>query len=306
MWANSLLVNSSSRTNRNANSEKYIVTCTKRITTDNPTTNEWITIVGTLKKTNQRDLNRVLKGILEKKKAVAIKISASETLQKEYTIASVLKTVPGFIRPYCFFQCDDDYRRHPASGQSSLCRGPGTSMGVLVMPYMEEGSMRMFDWLTKPVQLLHSCLTQLFCSLMQAYESKRIIHSDTHLDNVLLRKTTVTEIEYSLGGKLVRIPTNGYMIAIMDFELSFNEMPTNRGRAIGQVYNDLVHAVSDLSYESSADITNAIPLTSKLLELVRSPIPMYDAFRILKPLIDDIGVRPKIVQTFVYDPSVFG
>ena len=305
MWANSLYIKSNSRTQHNLNSEKYIITCQDRIRSDNPTTNEWLNIVGALKKTNQRDLNRVLKGILDKKKTVAIKISKNESLQKEYTIATLLQDIPGFLRPYCFFQCEDDFKEHPSASRTSLCRGPGTSMKVLVMPYFDEGSMRDFNWVSKPDALI-ACLLQLFCSLMQAYESKGILHSDTHLDNVLLKKTTVTSVDYILGGKRVSVPTGGYFITIMDFELSFNEVSSNRGRAIGQLYDDLLHSISDLRYESKVEIHDDDLLMKLLMDLKIKPIPVFEALKQIYPLIQKINISSKMTRSFVYDPSIFG
>jgi serine/threonine protein kinase len=303
MWASSLNVRSSNR-NHSINSNKFIVSCQDRITPASPTTNEWLTVIGSLKKTNQRDLSRVLKGILERRNMVAIKISSSQTLHKEYVISSLLKDIPGFMQPYCFFQCNDEFTEHP-SQRSSLCKGPGTSMNILVMPYLEEGSMREFNWLINPA-LLHSCLMQFVCSLMQAYESKGIIHSDTHLDNVLLKKTSRSEVEYRLNNNIVRIPTNGYLIVIMDFEMSFNEVASNRGRSIDQVYNDLLHGIYDLQFESYVKITNDTLLVNTLMELKLRPVSVYDGFKILKPLIELITVSPKQLQSFVYDPSVYG
>jgi hypothetical protein len=305
MWASYLHVSSSNRTARNNLSEKYVITCEDRITQDDPTTNEWLSVVGSLKKTNQRDLNRVLQGVLDKKHQVAIKISNSQTLHKEYTIASILNDIPGFIRPICFFQCNDDFKEHPSKTHTILCKGPGSSMSVLLLPYLTEGSMRSFDWSTK-VGVLQSCILQLFCSLMQAYEMKGILHNDTHLDNVMLKKTTVAEVEYTLGGKKFAIPTNGYFIAIMDFELSFNEIASNRGRAIGQLYDDLLHSISDLRYESTVSVFNDEPLMSALMHLKSNPAPVYEAISILTPLIKKITIAPKIVHSFVYDPYTFG
>jgi serine/threonine protein kinase len=167
MWASSFQVRSSNRTwnrSHSENSNKYMITCQDRIAIESPTTNEWLSIIGPLKKTNQRDLNRVLEGIIERQTAAAIKISASQLLAKEYAIASILKDIPGFMQPYCFFQCDDDYKEHPSKERSALCIDRDTSMSILVMPYLEGGSMREFNWASNPAAL-HSCLMQFFCSL---------------------------------------------------------------------------------------------------------------------------------------------
>lgn len=302
MWASALPVNSRSRPN---NATKYIVTCQDRITAETPTTNEWLSIVGALKPPMQKDIHRVLEGILEKRKKVAIKLSASQSVYKEYRIAEELREIPGFIRPHCYFECEDSYTEFPSKERTALCKGPGTSMKVLVLPFYEEGSMRSWNWTKKPVALLHACLLQCIASLLQAYETKGILHSDTHLDNVLLRKTTITDVEYTLGGHTVRVPTQGYMIAIMDFEMSMSEVPTNRGRAIGQLYDDILHAVFDLRYNDNADIVGDAELVTTLMAFKARPVDIYTAWQTLHPLVLKLHAVPKVSKTFTYDPFAF-
>jgi serine/threonine protein kinase len=174
MWASALPVKSQSR---HMNASKYIVACQ-----ETAATNEWPTIVGT--PTQKDTVRRVLAGILETHKQVVIKLSTAHSIYKEYRIADELCDIPGFIRPHCYFECEDTQ----------------SSMKVLVLPFFEEGSMRSWNWAKKPTALLQSCLSQCIGSLLQAYESKGILHSDTHLDNVLLRKTTVNLMVYSNKG----------------------------------------------------------------------------------------------------------
>lgn len=301
MWANALPVNSHSR---HYNSTKYVITCQDRISSTNPTTNEWLNIIGALKPPMQTDVHRVLEGILEKRKKVAIKLSGSQSIYKEYKIAEELREIPGFIRPLCYFECEDSYAIYPSKEGSSLCKGPGSSMKVLVLPFFEEGSMRSCIWIKKPVSVLHSCLLQCIASLLQAYESKGILHSDTHLDNVLMRKTTIHDVEYILGEHRIKIPTNGYVIAIMDFEMSLSEMPTNRGHAIGQVYDDILHAVFDLRYNDTSEIVGDIDLVKTLMELKINPVNIYAAWQALYPLVLKLHAIPKVAKSFTYDPFV--
>jgi hypothetical protein len=269
--------------------------------------NEWLTITGILKKTNERDLSRVLKGILEKRKAVAVKISSSETLHKEYIISQIVKDVPGFMRPYCFFKCNDDYKKYPSSGRTSLCDGPGENMSIFVMPYLDEGSIRSYNWAVYSVpNLLHTCLQQIVCSLIQAYIMKGLIHNDTHLDNVLLRKTTAKTIEYDIDGLKIHIPTNGYSICIMDFEMAFNEVSTNRGRAVGQVYEDILHVLYDLRYGTNIEIHNDITLINIIQSLKEKNSIDRSSCTLILHEITKLSYTPKIPKTFIYDPTVFG
>ena len=302
MWASALPVNSRSRPN---NATKYIVTCQDRISASSPTTNEWLSVVGALKPPMQKDIHRVLEGILEKRKKVAIKLSASHSIYKEYRIAEELLDVPGFIRPYCYFECEDSYIEFPSKERTSLCKGPGSSMKVLVLPFFEEGSMRSCNWTKKPFALLHACLLQCIGSLFQAYDTKGILHNDTHLDNVLLKKTTIGEVEYTFGGHTIQVPTEGYMIAIMDFEISVSEIPINRGQAIGQLYDDVLHAVFDLRYNDSSDIVGDTELITTLMTLKAHPGDVYTAWQTLYPLVLKVKAIPKVSRSFTYDPFAF-
>lgn len=305
MWAQTLP--RASRSNSENNSiTKYIVTCQDRISSKTPSTNEWLTITNSLKPAKQTDLHRVLKGILEKRKRVAIKISSSPYLNKEYTTAITLKDIPGFIRPICFFECEDSYSEFPSSERTSLCKGPGSSLKVLVLPFFEEGSIRNYNWSTKPPEALQSCMLQCLCSLLQAYEKHGFIHSDTHMDNVLIKKTTKTNVEYVLNGNKITVKTYGYLIAFMDFECSFIEVSTNRGRSIGQVYHDILHTIHDLRYNNKFSIVGDKELSDTLYYLIDNPVDPYTAIKHLHPLYKNIQAIPKISGSVkpVYNPIV--
>lgn len=280
MWASTLLVNSRSR---HLNTTKYVVTCAA-----NPTTNEWLAIVGSLSPPTQKDVRRVLEGILENHENVVIKLGASQSIYKDYRIANELRDIPGFIRPHCYVECDDD-------------KDPGSATKMLVLPFFEEGSMRSWNWSKKPTALLHACLCQCIGSLLQAYESKGILHIDTHLDNVLLRKTSVESVAYTLGGHTITVPTHGYMIAIMDFEVTMSEMLTYRGRAIAQVYEDILHAVFDLEFNDTSDIVGYIELVTTLLAFKERPVDVYTAWQTLQPLVLKLCAIPKVSRSFTYD-----
>lgn len=333
MFASSLQTNSKNTAWQNINSKKYIVTetnevgtakssraitlsdrvnsnsgklrattCQGKITETTPTTNEWLILTGILKKTNEKDFSRVLKAELLKKYAVVVKISDSDTLQKEYIIGNILKSVPGFMESVCYFECNDNFKDYPKSEQSGICKGPGNEMKALIMPYLEEGSINSFDWMKHDPSLLRTCILQLICSLMQAYESKGILHSDTHLDNVLLKKTKKQTVQYMLGANYINIPTNGYLICITDFELSFNEIPTNRGRAIDQLYNDILHAISDLAVHRKIKFNNLNEISNILYKLMKTPQPVINGFELLYPLINQITYEQKQERSFVYNP----
>jgi len=304
MYAKSLYPRSDS-INRYTNTNKYYLTiCNDKITESSPNTNEWLTVEAKLKDTNNRDLNRILLGELEKRKDVIIKISSVETLYKEYTIGKSLQNIPGFMKFICFFKCKGDYKEYPKKDTKALCDGVGTSMSVLVMPYFKMGSIRNYNWTKESYESLKSCLLQIICSLMEAYELKGIIHNDMHLDNVLIKKTTRESIEYTLTGKSISIATNGLIISIMDFEQSLYETPENKGTGIPYLYGDIKNMLADLRYRTNLRVNNDIDLDIILSQLQTTKHTIYDAYKLLESSVKKIEFELNTkTLSFIYNPT---
>jgi len=290
--------------NRYNDTEKYYVTCQDRITTDTPTTNDWLSIEHKLTATNNKDLNRILVGVLEKHRHVIIKISSLHTLRKEYTIGESLKHIPGFMNFYCFFQCEGNYKEYPKPSTKTLCEGVGTSMNVLIMPYLTLGSVRLHVWKEDIYACLRSCLLQIVASLFQAYEMHGFIHNDMHLDNVLLKKTKRVDSTYTLHGKTVVIPTYGYVISIMDFEQSLQDTLPTKGQGLIFLYKDIQHAIEDLNYASNICIEHMQELTNTLMDLQNIPFRDWDSyatFQRLQSSIKTLRFLPKPTLSFYTD-----
>ena len=303
MYAKSVYPNSNSP-NRYRNTQKYYITCDNKITDLAPTTNEWLTVQAKLHETNNRDLNRVLLGELDKRKEVIIKVSSEKTLLKEYTIGKSLQTIPGFMKFICFFKCNGNYKEYPKKDTKSLCDGVGTSMSVLVMPYFKMGSIRGYIWNEITYESLKSCLLQATCSLIQAYDSNGIIHNDMHLDNILIKKTTCEIIDYKINDKTIQILTHGFIICIMDFEQSLHETPENKGTGISYLYGDLKNMFADLRYRTNLKVDNDSDLDFILSELKTKKVNLYDAYTIIEPLIKKVKFSPKPLLSFSYNPNI--
>ncbi|XP_004477038.2 serine/threonine-protein kinase haspin [Dasypus novemcinctus] len=65
-----------------------------------------------------------------------------------------------------------------------------------------------------------SILHQITASLAVAEASLRFEHRDLHWGNVLLKKTNLKELHYTLNGKTCTIPTRGLHVSIIDYTLS--------------------------------------------------------------------------------------
>ncbi|KAM5308442.1 serine/threonine-protein kinase haspin [Glossophaga mutica] len=65
-----------------------------------------------------------------------------------------------------------------------------------------------------------SILHQITASLAVAEASLHFEHRDLHWGNVLLKKTSLKEVHYTLNGKTSAIPTRGLQVNIIDYTLS--------------------------------------------------------------------------------------
>ena len=222
--------------------------CQNRIN-ETKTSKEWLTILSEIKPTNYNDKNRILLGILEKHRQVVVKIGPKETLKKEYTYGRTLyNRVPGFINFICFFECEDDYSKYPNNTKPYLCENGKTStdlMKILVMEYYPLGNFLNFPWKFNIIKL-KSCLKQIVLSYFQAFIQFRFIHNDSHLQNILLRRTKKEFIDYFPPFK---IESFGLQIVIMDME---NSLTGKNNTDIIFVYRDIARIFADLAYNNKS------------------------------------------------------
>jgi len=197
---------------RSPNSAKYHVqTCSP----------EWIRIEEEIKRVqNARDIDiqksQILRGIMSDK-AVMIKIGDSRDLDNEYAASQIVKGLKGFIKFYCFFTCDDDFREYFKGKRLSICKGPGSSMKVIVMPYFPMGSVASYAWTPENVGILNSCLYTACLYYIDAFKEKRFIHNDFHAANILLKHTKQRTLDFHDG---ITVTLMGVRPWIGDFEKS--------------------------------------------------------------------------------------
>ncbi|XP_036125377.1 serine/threonine-protein kinase haspin [Molossus molossus] len=70
------------------------------------------------------------------------------------------------------------------------------------------------------IATVKSILHQITASLAVAEASLHFEHRDLHWGNVLLKKTSLKEVHYTLNGKTGTIPTRGLQVSIIDYTLS--------------------------------------------------------------------------------------
>lgn len=249
----------SSSSNNSGMSAKYYISYNKKLSNSNFITKGWLEVLEQLKATNFEDKNKVLLGILEKQNNVVLKISASETLSKEYKYGLLLKDLSGFMKYITYFECKDDYRNHPNKTKNYLCEGDGNQMKVLVMPFITSGNLFDFKWNEKNWNVLHSCIKQSIYTMLQAFDKHKFIHNDTHTKNIMVTKTKQKSIIYKFSfDKTVEVPCYGYKIIFMDFENSL------QGDHIPFLYNDIGRLCSDIKFNMNLNIKNMMEFISHI------------------------------------------
>jgi hypothetical protein len=201
---------------RNPNSSKYYIeTCSP----------EWIRVTNEIKKARDfRDIDirseapQLLQGTM-KEAAVIVKIGDSQDIDNEYAAAQHVKRLKGFVKFYCFFTCNDDFREFFKGKRTTICKGPGTSMKVIIMPYFPLGTIATpaEPWTPENVATLRSCLYVACLCYIDAYKQKRFIHNDFHAANILIKATTQPSITFSDD---ITVRLNGVRPWISDFEKS--------------------------------------------------------------------------------------
>ena len=207
-----LLLKQTGGLSRSPNSSKYYIqTCSP----------EWIKIEMEIKRVqNTRDIDiqksQILKGTMTDK-AVMIKIGDSDDLTNEYTASQIVKGLKGFIKFYCFFTCNDDFREFFKGKRLTICKGLGSSMKVIVMPYFPMGSIASYTWTPENINVLHSCLYIACLCYIDAFKMKRFIHNDFHAANILLKHTKQHTLDFHDG---ITVSLMGLRPWIGDFEKS--------------------------------------------------------------------------------------
>jgi len=101
---------------------------------------------------------------------------------------------------------------------------------VLVMPFIQDGSVATFGWNRENIGLLKHLLIQTVLSLAMAYDHIKFIHEDLHTGNLLFKPTQQRKIVYSFSGYEtsfeLSLDTYNKKMVIMDFGKSRTIMDT--------------------------------------------------------------------------------
>ena len=241
----------------NNNSYKYKLDCNAKINPEDPDTKSWLELQSIIN--HSAPEYKIFIGLLEKQKKIVVKIG-SKSLEKEYNISIELEklSIPTFLSFNCMFNCLDDLKSINYNTKS-LCKTKGQPINIIVMPFIPEGQIDKYEWMRKDFELLKNILKHITISILYSAFTIGFIHRDTHLGNIMLKKTKRHTITYNEFGNL---DVMGLMPIIMDYDRSVIGM-TDR---IEFIYEDLRRIYSLISTEINIklDVNNLLSLTNKL------------------------------------------
>lgn len=233
-----------------------------------------------------------------KKKAV-VKIGSADTIRKEYRIGDVIKDIPGFIHFICLMTCNDNLTRYKVDRNSMICsNNPNDRLkNVLVMPLIPLGSFRKYSWHNNDVNQFKHCMKQLFMSLYFAFMKHGFLHTDIHLDNVLLKRTRKQFITYGEDN----IPTSGLEVCIMDFENAFMPIDINQTHLF---FQDIARIIYDIRLTMMLRFNTFQALEMHINKCMSADIQID--IKTLLSFVDGIqSIEKEEIKVLQYNPNVF-
>jgi serine/threonine protein kinase len=295
----------------NSSGSKYVITCGE-ITNENKTTNGWLEDIQGLQiidqfKALQMSHKKILEGILQKRARVVIKIADnSEDIEIEWKIYRVLEQfqIPGILKYFCFFRCSDQISRF-LQPQKDICQGVGNSIQVLVMEYINNKSMKNFNWTKHNISVFHSCAKQCILIALEAYNKCGFVHGDFHLDNVLIQSTNKNQIKFDCFDAPIKL--QGVAVKLMDFEMSklkatplefFKNIKTFVGKLSGlydyiRIYQiDTMLQFLNKAIESNNKDCKIVLDLLPMIESIESTLSSQSSGKSRNKTKDFIGVKP--------------
>jgi len=255
-------------------------------------TKEWLKIEEILY--SKKNL-KILKGLVDSRNNAVIKVGDRDTIEKEYKLGKALNNIDGFIKYFCYFSCNKEFKMIDI--KQSLCETKGDATKVLVMSYYEDGSIGKFNWNKSNFNTLKSIIKQIFISLYLAFIQYGFIHNDTHLDNFLLEKYNKKNLLFN-DYKLVMYD---YKVIIMDFE---NALIDKNKKEYHILYLGFLQILNEIKFALKINVDNITDLLN-YIELHMKLNKELDINNLLQ-LIDFLEFNSKIeLKKFIYDPNVF-
>ena len=252
------------------NSFKYKLDCQTLI--DNhkntsPDTENWLYLVKQIEHDSPDYI--LYNALLEKNKEIVVKIGPSK-LENEYEIGKLLDTlkIPTFLGYICMFSCLDDFYTFKGkteeekaflnSKRTSLCKKDGEHINILVLPFINSGTIDKYTWTKHNFDTLKNVIKHIVISILYSALYIGFIHTDAHLGNIMIQTTNRKIIKYGDFYELEII--GGIMPIIMDYDKAqIQGEPVN----LFLVYNDIRKLFNLLDAELKIKFN-----ISKILDLI--------------------------------------
>ncbi len=255
--------------------------------------------------------NQVLLAYIEshlEKVNKVIKMSRENgTIRTEYEISKRLHEAgcPGFIQFICIFECYD------TNNPNKICQGLPESNNkkeVIVMNYFPEGSIKNHKWSAKNFNTLKCIIMQVIVSAVVAYNTIGFIHNDFHLDNIMVKRTSRTEILYNINGETITIPTNNYTCVIMDFEGCLFTNDKKNTRMFWSSIQNVIHRLTIELKNQKGDrieLTNCDTILQMVIENKKINAVHTNALLFLDLINTSDIITTPLITNMVYDPNKF-
>jgi serine/threonine protein kinase len=277
---------------RSLSSKYFMSKCSDKIKKSLDTT-AWLKMNSIIQK--KRNLY-ILDAILDNIDSVVIKVGDRDTIKKEYNIAKLLQGIDGFIKYYCYFSCNNEFKQIDIN--KTLCYNNGDATKILVMKNYKLGSVGKYIWNYENFSALQSILKQIIITLLIGFQKTGFIHNDTRLDNFLLDYIKETNIIYNN----YNIPIYGLIVVIMDFE---NCLIAENKEDYYFLYTGILQILNELDYKLKLEIDN-IDIIIKYIDTNRKNNTLININQIIT-YIDELKFISKKLppKQFVYNPTIF-
>ena len=272
------------------------------------------------------------KSITQNNRNIVVKIGkVNRTIEKEFYIGKQLEEekLTGFINYICLFNCYDNTYDN-IEGKKNLepfCSAKKEEENlktVLIMPYINEGSIRTFKWNNDKYDALKSIISQTIMSVFTAYQLFGFVHNDLHLDNILIKKTKKETFNYKFKNEKdendkdkndknkdieINIKSHGYKIVIMDFESSMFIIKNKDGARNywSNLFNMMSRLQHDLKNEDNNDTRadNLNNITSFIQNQEISKGSIMNTLTLLDMIKETKFIIIKKQSKPIYDPNVY-
>jgi serine/threonine protein kinase len=176
--------------NGDYNTSFIINKCQNKINNEINSKNQWLYFMEIIQNIKGKEII-TLKGIIDKKKQVVLKIQNFELGKKEFDIQKKISNCSGFIKFYCHFNCNINPKFYNGSYikgnkiENKLCNSKGNKMWINIMQYYSNGSLE--DKLsTLNYDELFTIVKNVINNYFKAYVQDNFIHGDFEPKNIIL------------------------------------------------------------------------------------------------------------------------